>query len=171
MKWLFITLVLAQEAIATMIPKTTEQLTANSVYIGQGKIQAVRCEWTEDKAEIVTVVTVRVAECLKGTGEEVTFRFPGGTVGNLTQKVSDMPTVQAGQEILVFLRKPEGPELQNYPNPTHYHLLSCAQGLYHVSGETASRSGYSTMRETNKQDRINLSTLKQAIRSCLSKRY
>lgn len=59
---------------------------------------------TDGEQLIVSHVTVRVDETLKGDAENVlTLKLEGGTVGDLTLTVSDMPTVDAGERAVFFL--------------------------------------------------------------------
>jgi hypothetical protein len=53
---------------------------------------------------IFSIATLRVDETLKGRPErELTVRVEGGTVGDLTLDVSDVPTVEAGERAVFLL--------------------------------------------------------------------
>lgn len=53
---------------------------------------------------IYSFVTMRVSETMKGSSEEtVVVRIEGGTVGELTLTVSDMPRMTRGERALLFL--------------------------------------------------------------------
>jgi Mrp family chromosome partitioning ATPase len=53
---------------------------------------------------ILSAVTVDVAETLKGVPQQaVTLTVEGGTVGDLTLRVSDMPALQTGDRAVLFL--------------------------------------------------------------------
>lgn len=53
---------------------------------------------------IYSHVTMRVSETLKGSNEEtVVVKVEGGTVGDLTLTVSDMPRMTRGERALLFL--------------------------------------------------------------------
>jgi hypothetical protein len=53
---------------------------------------------------IFSIASLRVDETLKGRPDrELTVRIEGGTVGDLTLDVSDVPTVQAGERAMFLL--------------------------------------------------------------------
>lgn len=55
---------------------------------------------------IVSDAALRVEETLKGAhSASATVTVEGGTVGNLTLDVSDMPVLKAGDRAVVFLRR------------------------------------------------------------------
>lgn len=59
---------------------------------------------TDGDQLIVSNVTVRIDEVLKGTFESVlTVKLEGGTVGDLTLAVSDMPEMEPGDRAVFFL--------------------------------------------------------------------
>ena len=58
---------------------------------------------------IVSHVQLRVEETLKGSAAAaLALTVEGGTVGDLTMRVSDMPTLQAGQRAVFFLNPASG---------------------------------------------------------------
>jgi hypothetical protein len=58
---------------------------------------------------ILSRVSFRVEETLKGAREATgVMTLEGGTVGDLTLDVSDMPTVQKGQRAVLFLTNSRG---------------------------------------------------------------
>jgi hypothetical protein len=59
---------------------------------------------------ILTRALVRVEETLKGPSEEtVSVTVEGGTIGDLTLRVSDMPSLRRGERAVFFLRQnPDG---------------------------------------------------------------
>jgi hypothetical protein len=59
---------------------------------------------TDGEQIIVSQVTVRVDETLKGNSESVlTLKLEGGTVGDLTLTVSDMPVMEVEDRAVFFL--------------------------------------------------------------------
>jgi len=61
---------------------------------------------------ILTAVTLRVDETMKGVHEDsVVVTLEGGTVGELTLTVSDMPKMSRGERAVLFL--------EDTPNGTH----------------------------------------------------
>ena len=73
----------------------------------QGKVSKVEPHWDKDQTMIYTSVSVSVGNYLKGGTEarEVTIEVPGGTVGEITLGVSDIPVFEEGQEVILFLRE------------------------------------------------------------------
>jgi hypothetical protein len=58
---------------------------------------------------ILSQVTMRVEETMKGPHEAaVVVTLEGGTVGDLTLKVSDMPTLEKGKRAVLFLNSAPG---------------------------------------------------------------
>ena len=92
-------------ASALMVPLATTTLVDRAACIVDGQIVNMASRWTDDHSAIVTEVTVDVDEILLGDTNRVVFSYPGGVVGNLEQRVSDMPRLKSGQRILVFLRE------------------------------------------------------------------
>lgn len=80
---------------------------ANKVVIGTvTDVQAAFGENDFGDRLILSRVTFRVDETLKGPREAaVVVTVEGGTVGDLTLEVSDMPTVEKGQRAVLFLTR------------------------------------------------------------------
>lgn len=59
---------------------------------------------------ILSQVTVRIDDTLKGSSRDalLTVDVEGGTVGDLTLAVSDMPSVRQGERAVFFLRRSTG---------------------------------------------------------------
>ena len=76
-----------------------------------GSVERVRPEYQRNEFGdeiIVSVAEVRVRDVLKGTGrvgDAMTIDVEGGTVGDITLRVSDMPTVRAGEEAVFFMAR------------------------------------------------------------------
>ncbi len=123
--------VLAVDAGAAMVEVPLEVVAGRASVIVQGKVTGQRSRWTEDGGTIVTDVTVRVSEALKGgagAGDEVTFQVEGGEVGEVGIWVEHQPRFLPDQEVLLFLRPAEGGAL----------AVQCAeQGRYTVFASRA----------------------------------
>jgi hypothetical protein len=67
---------------------------------------------------IVTRTWVRVSEVMKGkgiaAGEAMEMDVEGGTVGDITLRVSDMPGVAAGEKAILFLSRNKSGRLVPY---------------------------------------------------------
>ena len=117
----FFVLFNSEKAQAMIIKKDLGTLAAEAQIIMTGKVTAIQSGW-EDK-KIYTYVTVSKEELFKGAGDEkVIIKVPGGTVGEITCRVSDTPVFQKGEEILAFLKA----------SGKYYELVGARQGKYTV---------------------------------------
>lgn len=98
-------LMLAGTSAALLPEFSKEELISQSESIVLGQVQDVRSAWAEDGSQIYTYVTLAVEEQFKGEaiGREIVVQVPGGTVGEITQKVSDTPTLIPGMEVILHL--------------------------------------------------------------------
>jgi hypothetical protein len=109
----------------TVLPATFEELVRESVSVVHGRVAEVRGRWTADRRTIESVVTLEVAEVLKGTDvEATTFVVPGGTAGDRILVMPGAPVFRAGDDVVVFLRG-RAPAL---PQP-----VGLALGVYRVA--------------------------------------
>jgi hypothetical protein len=169
--------VLAVATHALMIKIPLERLVNESEAIVIGKVQSVRYEWSLDKRLILTVVTVRTQETMRGDlmGPEIILEFPGGTMGDLSLKVTDMPSFTPKEEVLIFLRA-----IQNIADTSHsftvaqnffpsYEVFGKAQGKCSISADgMATKSGYEIVDgEIDSEKSISLESLKKQIKTIL----
>ena len=90
----------------TIIPPTFDELVLKAVAIFEGTVLDRRSAWdtTPGSRAIVTTVTFRVGDVLKGNVPAVTsLTFLGGTVGDLALRVSEMPEFTVGDRDLLFV--------------------------------------------------------------------
>jgi hypothetical protein len=86
-----------------------------------GKVLNSRAEWrgVGTQQVIFTLVEFQTQEVLKGNaGKSVTLQFLGGTVGDTTLEVPDVPKFNAGERVLLFV---EGNGVQFCPLVGVYH--------------------------------------------------
>src|SRR5262249_29669950 len=91
---------------ATVLPISFDQLVNEATAIVRGEVLNVRSEWRDrgDERVIVTLVTVRVVDTLKGSQQSrLDLEFIGGTVGDTTLEVSDSPKFVAGERDFLFI--------------------------------------------------------------------
>jgi len=87
---------------------TLEQLANGSDFILVGTVTNVAPYEQGDK-NIFTQVTLSVELTLKGkTGRELVIKVPGGVVGGLEMMVTDNPSFQSGERVVVFLNNSQG---------------------------------------------------------------
>lgn len=120
-------LMMGQTASGLVLKKSIKELTNESTQIVKGKVLTKESYWNDAHNRIWTTVKVQVDEYIKGTGNSViSFRVPGGTVGDTTLHVSDAPDWKAGEEVLLFL------------NPEYYYpIVGWFQGKYRIEGNMA----------------------------------
>jgi len=97
---------------ATVLPIKFDELVSEAQTIVRGQIVDVRSDRRDrgPGAPIVTSVTVRVLEVFKGNPpEELTLEFLGGTIGDLTLAVSDMPQFKTGERDFLFINTTGNP--------------------------------------------------------------
>ena len=102
-----------------------EQMVSEAHGIVHGQIESQRAAWRGQ--QIITTVTVRVFECLKGPyqpGELIVIEQLGGRVDNLATIVAGAPVFITGEEVVLFLE----PGL----DPDRSLVLGMAQGKFTV---------------------------------------
>jgi hypothetical protein len=102
---------LATQVQAVMVEVPLEQTADKAVMIVQGTVVDQVSHWTSDGRTIVTDVTLRIADAIKGAakaGGYVTFQVEGGEVGEIGIWVEHQPRFTVDQDVLVFLRPGDG---------------------------------------------------------------
>jgi hypothetical protein len=165
-------LLVCANASATMISLATTTLVDRASCIVEGQVTNVSSRWTDDHSAIVTEVVVVTTDVLLGSTNCVTFLYKGGVVGDLQQRVSDMPKVTNGQRVLAFLRPQTADEARrDYARPqgqTRYALVGSAQGLYRIEGGRAKKDGFTVVGDSAIIDRdTDVTALKTRIRERL----
>jgi hypothetical protein len=90
----------------TVVPPTFDQLVDEAEVIFQGKVTAVRSQWTGEGAQrvIVTFITFSVEDSMKGNpGQSYTIRMLGGTVDGETIEIADAPKFNVGDRDVLFV--------------------------------------------------------------------
>ena len=83
-----------------------EQLARQADLIVKGRIQDIRNQTSQDRSAITTVVVLPIEKQWKGPNVSmVTVRQPGGSAGEITQRVMGLPEFAVGEEVVLFLRK------------------------------------------------------------------
>ena len=97
---------LASAQATTVIPPTFDQLVTDAELIFQGRVTDSRSIWVGEGPErtIVTDVTFQVEDAIKGApGQNYTIRLLGGTVGEDTIEVSDIPKFKIADRDILFV--------------------------------------------------------------------
>ena len=92
----------AEPAVSTNL---MERVAAFSDTILIGKVVATDAHWSADRRHIVTDVHLAVLQVVKGPPNTLSYVITnlGGTVGDVTEEVSDRPTFVAGEIVAVFV--------------------------------------------------------------------
>ena len=122
-------LLLSNNSSAMMRKVDLSYLAHEAQYICYGQVEDLKSEWNESSTLIFTTVTLSVFESVdqKSPGV-VTFKIPGGIVGDIGQKNSNSPNFQLNEKIIVFIT----------PNSS---IAGGYQGKFHVQEETVLERG------------------------------
>ncbi|MFQ6040114.1 MAG: FlgD immunoglobulin-like domain containing protein [Candidatus Poribacteria bacterium] len=92
-----------ENGYALVVKMSLENLSREASSIVVGKVLDAQSQWED--GNIYTYVTVSIELYVKGAGDrEVTIKVLGGTVGDITEWVSDAPIFQVGEQTLLFLK-------------------------------------------------------------------
>ena len=87
-----------------VVPQSIEELTQKSDVVVLGAVVGQESKWSPDHQLIYTFVRIHVEDALKGTSDrEILVRRPGGTVGEIGQRVQGSAEFTLGERVLVFL--------------------------------------------------------------------
>lgn len=155
-------LFLSSAGHSLMVKLSLERLSLDSDTIVLGNVDDIACQWSMDRSAIVTVVTLRIQTVIKGEvlRNQILIQYPGGEVGDIGLKVSDMPEFQLGERVLVFLKSISKIEdAQNSPLIAlnfwpAFTVFGAAQGKYSVDDNgVARKDGYSLVSKEADPDR------------------
>lgn len=136
--WLFLLLLCPSPSHALMQALSTSKLTTSSDTVIQGVVTQTQSAW-EGKS-IVTRAKVRVDSAITGNpqGQFVTVEYPGGVVGNKGMRVSDTPTLKAGENVILFLKKGSA--------QGSFKVVGQAQGAYKIAPSgIATKGGFAAV--------------------------
>jgi hypothetical protein len=145
------------EFLATSAQKLSlEQLVRQADLIVKARVQEISAQQPPDPSTLATVVALDVEEQWKGPKtSQVTLKQPGGSAGEITQRVMGLPEFSVGEEVILFLKKqPDG----------RYATVGGKQGKFTI--KTDPRSGKEMVEDlaARKQElREFLSRLKEAL--------
>lgn len=93
----------SEQAAGQIQALTLEEMSRTATSIVLGTTVKHESVWDDSRTRILTEVTVRVEEHLKGEpSTETVITVPGGRLGNMIYEVSDMPVFYEGEEVLLF---------------------------------------------------------------------
>lgn len=92
-----------------IVPAEFREIVNGADIIAYGRVAATTADWSSDRKQIETLVTLEVATYLKGgPGETLTFKVPGGQVGRYRNVLVGAPQFADGDEAVVFLNTRAG---------------------------------------------------------------
>jgi hypothetical protein len=114
-------LVIASICVLSMLPGSARatvlvsmdfpELAASADAIVHGRVVSVQARWMDGRRRIESLVTIEVAEYLRGDfGSPLTIRVPGGDFGGYRSVFVGAPTFSEGDEVILFLGA-RGPSL------------------------------------------------------------
>jgi hypothetical protein len=114
---------LAAQAVAASV----EELARSSDLVVRGRVVSTTARWSEGR--IYTYAEIQVASTLRGKAQErLTAVTPGGVVDDLGQRVDGAATFTTGEEVVLFLGRPDG---------GRYRVNGLGQGKFVVEGKQA----------------------------------
>jgi len=142
-----------------------------------GEVKDIKCQWSIDHSVVLTIVTINIHEVLKGNinNTQILIQYPGGEVGDIGLKVSDMPSFLLNENVLVFLKYIKDPQSEKNSPLTamsilqSFSILGAAQGKYSIDkDEIAKKSGYVLNSNIHEPDiLLPLTVLKKKIKKFL----
>lgn len=110
----------------TVLQVDVDFLLNKAMLIFEGEVLSSEAKWNSDKTSIITFVTFKVKDVIKGEprSSTVTLGFSGGTVGGTGLQVSEMVYPSVGENGIYFLENP-GRQLVN-------PLVGWGQGHFRV---------------------------------------
>lgn len=90
---------------ASVLAVSLEQLSQSAQMVFEGEVVSVRSEFNPNQTAIHTYATFRVVDVVKGSYDqsEITLRFLGGTVGDISLDVSESTLPQLGEQGIYFV--------------------------------------------------------------------
>ena len=137
-------------SFALMIEKSAEELSQDAKVIIQGEVKSVR-SYKGINGVIYTRASVVVNDVIKGKNikKNITVEYEGGEVGDIGVRVEDEPTLEKGEQVLLFLTN-------SFWRKNVYYIVGGVLGKYAICSDDTVRIGSSCEEEEDGQERQNL---------------
>jgi len=137
-------------SFALMIEKSAEELSQDAKVIIQGEVKSVR-SYKGINGVIYTRASVVVNDVIKGKNikKNITVEYEGGEVGDVGVRVEDEPTLEKGEQVLLFLTN-------SFWRKNVYYIVGGVLGKYAICSDDTVRIGSSCEEEEDGQERQNL---------------
>jgi len=97
-------LVASPMSAMVLVPADFVDMVSGSQLVVYGRVIDVRSQMVGDRRTIESVVTVSVAQAIKGDpGATVSVRVPGGVVGRYRRVMVGAPSFRPGEDVVLFL--------------------------------------------------------------------
>ena len=122
---------------ADMIALSTEELTKLSENVIVGKVEKTVAQWSEDGKMIITRATIQINNVIRGNlnKNKIIVEYLGGEIGDIGLKVSDVSSLKAGEEVILFLTR------KNLKDDSVFKIAGEAQGHYTIDKNGIARKG------------------------------
>ena len=158
--FLALTFFLPVSSFALMIEKSAEELAQNAKIIVQGEVKSVK-SYKGINGVIYTRASVLVNDVIKGKNikKNITVEYEGGEVGDIGVWVEDEPSLEKGEQVLLFLTN-------SFWRKNVYYIVGGVLGKYAICPDDTVRIGSSCdEEEEDGQERQNLEDLLNAIKN------
>ena len=124
-------------SFALMIEKGAEELAQDAKVIVQGEVKSVR-SYKGINGVIYTRASVVVSDVIKGKNikKNITVEYEGGEVGDIGVRVEDEPTLEKGEQVLLFLTN-------SFWRKNVYYIVGGVLGKYAICSDDTVRIGSS----------------------------
>lgn len=111
---------------AAVLQLDMDRLLLDSEFVFEGEVSASRAEWSPAQGAILTKVTFRIDDVIKGeySASTIELSFNGGTIGQLTLQIAGMIYPQPGDRGIYFVESLSRQQV----NP----LLGWSQGHFRI---------------------------------------
>ena len=119
---------------SSVLAVSLEQLSTSSQLIFEGEVVGKTSDFNDNQTSIHTHVTFRVVDVVKGTYNqpEITLRFLGGTVGEISLNVSDSTLPERGETGIYFIESLERFQVNPLYGMDQGHFLILESGSQRI---------------------------------------
>ena len=124
-------------SFALMIEKSAEELAKDAKVIVQGEVKSVR-SYKGINGVIYTRALVLVSDVIKGKNikKNITVEYEGGEVGDIGVWVEDEPSLEKGEQVLLFLTN-------SFWRKNVYYIVGGVLGKYAICSDDTVKMGSS----------------------------
>lgn len=119
---------------------STEELTKSADAVIVGEVEDVEAQWSKDGKTIFTGAYIVVRSVIRGAIAQanITVEYEGGEIGDRGLMVSDEPTLEIGEKVILFLKSGKSKK-----DGSIYKIAGKSQGKYVIDEDgIARKSGF-----------------------------